>query len=606
MVMATLVSVQSLGKSFGARPLFVDLSMGINQGEKMGLIGPNGAGKSTLMKLLVGEETPDRGEVVRRRDLRMVYLAQEDTFPEGETVGAVLDAAMGGDRLEDYERTAQKAIVMAKTGLQDESFRVDSLSGGWKKRLALARALARRPEMLMLDEPTNHLDLQGVLWLEELLRTADFAFVLISHDRYFLENVTNRIVELNRVYPEGYLSVEGRYSDYLMRKEAFLAAQAHEEHALEGKVKREIEWLRRGPQARTTKAEARIQQAHRMIGELADVKYRNDQQDRSVGIEFSSSDRRTRELLVAKQLSKSLGGRLLFRDLDLVLSPGRRIGLLGANGSGKTTLIRLLTGELEVDAGTVRRAPALRTVLFDQNRAALDRSISLRDALCPNGDNVEYRGRFIHVAGWARRFLFRSEELEMQVGGLSGGEQARILIANLMLKPADVLILDEPTNDLDLASMEVLEESLLDFPGAVVLVTHDRYMLDSVSTELLSLNGDGTVSWFADYAQWEASEKRSSEPEKRREAQSKPAKSAPGPGRRLSTAEMRELDCMEETILAAESEVEACQARLADPEVAADHLKMDAAWRAVQDAEARVARCFARWEELEARRKPAG
>ncbi len=604
--MSILISCQSLTKSYGSRPLFRDIALGLSDGEKMGLIGPNGSGKSTLLRLLADEERPDSGEIARRRDVRLVYIPQEDLFPIGATVDEVLNAAMAGEPLEDYEIAAQRSMALAKVGFADGSAMVETLSGGWKKRLALARALVQRPDLLLLDEPTNHLDLQGVLWLEELLKAASFAFLLVSHDRTFLENVTNRVMELNRAYPDGYLRFEGTYSDFLLQKEEFLTAQTHQQHAMEGKVKREIEWLRRGAQARTTKADYRIQAANKMIGELADLKERNAS-GHTVSIDFSASGRKTRELLVAKGIGKSLGGCSLFSNLSFTLSPGVRLGLLGPNGSGKTTLLRLLTGELRPDSGTFKRADGLRIVLFDQNRAQLDKALSLRDALSPNSDYVSYRGGSIHVSAWARRFLFRPEQLDMPVGSLSGGEQARILIANLMLLPADLLILDEPTNDLDIPSLEVLEDSLEEFPGALVLVTHDRYMLDEVSTEMLALDGRGGHGFFADYAQWESVYNQERiERERQEKAQSAGAKAGPKPasgaGRRLSTAEQRELNNMEETIMTAEQEVEARQADMSDPAIVADHIKLKAAWEALQAAQESVHRLYARWEELEARK----
>ena len=594
--MAVLLSCQSLTKAYGARPLFHDISLGVDENERMGLIGPNGAGKSTLLRIFAGEEKPDEGTVSSRRGLRTAYIAQEDLFPAGATVESVLTDSLAGEHLDEIEREVRLEVALNRVGFARRDQAVETLSGGWKKRLSLARALVREAELVLIDEPTNHLDLEGVLWLEGLLREASFAFILISHDRVFLENVTTRIVELHPQYAEGFLSVSGTYSAFLMQREEYLGAQANRQSALATQVKREIEWLQRGAQARSTKAQGRINQAGQMIDELAELKYRNSQ-TRTAGIDFSASGRQTRELVVGKDLTKSLGDKTLFRHLSLTLAPGTRLGLLGPNGSGKTTLLKLLTGELSPDLGLVKRAEGLRVVLFDQNRAQLDKSLSLRDALSPNSDTVIYRGNPMHVSGWAKRFLFKTEQLTTPLRYLSGGEQARILIAQLMLRPADVLILDEPTNDLDIPTLEVLEDSLLSFPGALVLVTHDRYLLESVSTDLLALDGAGGARHFASLDQWQA-------------AQMPPPAAAPAArvkapvpaASRLSTAERRELGQIEAKIEVAEEEVAALERQLEDPKIASDAARLHEVWEALPVARERTAALYARWEELEARR----
>ena len=565
----------------------------------MGMIGPNGAGKSTLLRIFAGLEKPDSGTVSARRGLRTAYIAQEDLFPTGATVGSVLTEALAKEHLDEIERDVRIEVALGKVGFAERDQVIDTLSGGWKKRLSLARALVQDAELLLIDEPTNHLDLEGVLWLESLLQDAQFAFVLISHDRVFLENVTNRVVELHPTYAEGYLSVNGTYSDFLAQREEYLAAQAHREDALQTQVKREIEWLRRGPQARTTKAQGRIQQAGQMIEELAELKFRNAQ-GKTAGIDFNASGRQTRDLIVAKELSKALGGRTLFSELELTLAPRTRLGLIGPNGSGKTTLIKLLINELQPDGGTIKRADGLRVVLFDQARQQLDKSLSLRDALSPNSDTVTYRGNPMHVSGWAKRFLFKTEQLNTPIRVLSGGEQARILIANLMLQPADVLILDEPTNDLDIPTLEVLEDSLLSFPGALVLVTHDRYLLDRVSTDLLALDGRGGSAHFTGLSQWEAAQK----PVPAAAAVSAPVRpKAPTPApSRLSTSERRELSQIEAKIEAADEAVVALERQLEDPAVASDATRLHDVWNALPTARDQVSALYARWEELEAKK----
>jgi ABC transport system ATP-binding/permease protein len=605
--MALLLSCESLTKSYGPRTLFTGISFGLDDQERTGLIGPNGSGKSTLLKLLAGAEAPDEGEINTRRNLRLEHVEQQDVFPANVSVEQVLVDAMASMPIDEHDRVARASILLGKIGFTDPDQSAHSLSGGWKKRLAIARALVREPDLLLLDEPTNHLDLEGILWLERLLKTSSFACLIVSHDRYFLENVANRVIELNRAYPEGYLSVNGSYSDFLEKREGFMVAQQAQQTALASRVRREIEWLKRGAKARTTKAKGRIESAGRMMTDLAELKVRNAQ-DKAVSIDFTASDRKTRKLLAATGVTKSYGGRVLFRDVDVVLSPKMKLGLLGPNGSGKTTLLRILAGELEPDAGRIKRADNLRVVRFEQDRSRLDRRATLRDALSPKSDTVVYQAATMHISAWARRFLFGLEQLDMPVGELSGGEQARVLIAQLMLEPADLLILDEPTNDLDIPTLEVLEESLEEFPGALVLVTHDRYMLDNLSTDLLGLDGKGGASLYADYPQWEQAQSTAKETAAAAvrsaavaKAPSKPA--ASGGGKRLSYMEQREWEQIERKIMEAEEAVEAAQRETSDPKVMANRDKMHDACERLGAAEQLVRTLYARWEELDAKQR---
>jgi ATP-binding cassette subfamily F protein uup len=598
--MPPLISCRQISKAFGAIPLFRDITLGIQENERLGLIGPNGSGKSTLLRLLAGEDTPDNGEISRRRNLKLVYLPQDDLLDPDATVEQTIAEGLQQEALEEYERAERIRVACEQVGFEEGTARTGTLSGGWKKRLALARALVQQPDLMLLDEPTNHLDLETVRWLERFLKKAPFAFLLISHDRYFLENVTNRIIELGPAYPDGYLSVEGTYSDFLAKKEEFLNAQQQRQATLETKARREIEWLRRGPQARTTKAQYRMDAAGKLMDELAEVKMRNAQPERAVEMEFAATGRKTKELLVAKDLTYRVGEKLLFSNLSFILSPGVRLGLVGPNGSGKTTLLRLLNGELKPERGTLRVAPNLNIAFFGQHREQLDPARSLRRTLAPNSETVPYRGGSVHVSGWAKRFLFRPEQLEQPVGGLSGGEQARVLLANLMSSPADLLLLDEPTNDLDIPTLEVLEDCLTEFPGAVVLVTHDRYMLDTISTDLLALDGKGNARSLSEYTQWERWQ------EEQEKASAKHirtvAPSTAKPSARLTSQEVREWQQMEAKILQAEEEVAALQARLHEPDVASHAEKLQATWDALQAAQEEVNRLYARWEELENRR----
>ncbi len=592
--MPVLLSAENLSKQFGARPLFENLTFTLFDGDHAGLVGPNGSGKSTLLKILAGIEDADSGTRAPRKGVRIGYVPQDPVFAPGKTVEDVLLEALANDAtLDDHEKHARAALTLGKAGFNEQQARTETLSGGWRKRLAIARELVREPDVLLLDEPTNHLDVDAILWLEALLREEPKAFLVVSHDRYFLENITKRMLELNRAYPGGMLEVDGTYSDLLERRDEALRNEAAYQETLANLVRREVEWLRRGPKARTTKAKARIQNADRLIEELDESRSRS--MSFSAEIDFTASRRKTKRLWSGRGLTKTP----LFSNLDVLLTPGARLGVLGPNGSGKTTLLRIIVGELAPDAGAIERADGLRVVYFEQNRESLDPNVTLKRALAPEGDTVVYRDRPLHVAGWAKRFLFRTEQLETAVSRLSGGEKARIVLARLMLQPADLLIMDEPTNDLDIPTLEILEESLLEFPGALVLVTHDRYLLDRVSTQILALDGKGSAEYFAGYEQWEANRSKPAAPPPPLPAASRqPPASKP---KRLGYLEQREFDAMEANVLAAEERLEEAKRRVEDPSIAADANALQTRYAELHTAQVEVERLYARWAELEAK-----
>src|SRR5258707_5910365 len=496
-----IISAQGLSKRYGVAPLFQNISFTVSEGDRIGVIGPNGSGKSTLLEMLFGRVKPDSGDVAIRKGTRLSYVAQISDFAPGVTVRSVIESALEHATIPEAERVARLPETLGRAGFTDLDAHAATLSGGWRKRLAIAEALVQAPDILLLDEPTNHLDLAGIQWLESVLRNAAFACVVFSHDRNFLENVANEMVELNRAYENGALRVKGNYSAFLEAEELYLHAQKKRQESLENRVHTELEWLRRGPKARATKAKARIDKAHEMIGELAEMNARS--RTSSADIDFSATNRKTKQLITLEGVSYGIGSRTLFKDIQFSVTSGMRVGLVGPNGSGKTTLLRLLRGDIKPESGKIRRAEGLRIVYFDQNRE-LDPDITLRQALAPDSDAVIYQDRVIHVGAWAERFLFSADNLNQRVGRLSGGELARVLIAQLMLQPADVLLLDEPTNDLDIPTLGILEESLLEYPRALVLFTHDRFLLDRVSTIVFGLDGFGGAERFADYSQWEA------------------------------------------------------------------------------------------------------
>jgi ATP-binding cassette subfamily F protein uup len=593
-----IINVRKISKAFTAQPLFQNVSFTVSEGDRIGLIGPNGSGKSTLLRILAGTEQPDGGDVAIRKRLRLSYVGQDSHFEAGESVRAVIERALKVSANIDSEHGAHFAETLGRAGFENLEVQAASLCGGWQKRLAIVEALVQAPDVLLLDEPTNHLDISGIEWLETLLEQAPFACVVVSHDRYFLENVATEMSELNRVYPDGLLRVRGSYSTFLEKKEEFLHALSKRQEALENLVHSEIEWLRRGAKARTRKSKARIDKARELIGELADLNTRT--RNPTAQIDFSATDRKTKRLIELENVTCEIADRALFERLNFTITAGMRVGLVGPNGSGKTSLLRLLRGEWMPVSGEVRRADWLRIVYFDQSRQ-IDTNLTLRRALAPDGDSVVYQDRVIHVASWAAKFLFTSEQLNQPVERLSGGERARVLIAQLMLQPADVLLLDEPTNDLDIPTLDILEESLLEFRGSLVLVTHDRYMLDRVSNIVLGLDGQGSAESFADYAQWESWQAGKPDSKGRSSPLVPNLADSPSPtkNRKLSYLEAREYAGIEQRIADAEQVLKSKRAELENPAIASDGSRLVAAHAEMESAQKNLKALYARWAELE-------
>jgi ATP-binding cassette subfamily F protein uup len=634
--MPPILNAQSVTKQFGAKPLFLNISLTVEDGDRIGLIGPNGAGKSTLLALLAGQVEPDSGELAVRKRARAAYVPQDSRFAPGLTIRQVLEAALAAAHVNESEREGRLRELTGRAGFVDLNAEAAALSGGWRKRLAITEAMVIEPEVLLLDEPTNHLDLNGIEWLEELLRASPFAAVTVSHDRYFLESTSSQIVELNRVFADGLFRVKGTFSRFLEEKQAYLESQSKQQESLRNQVKTEIEWLRRGPKARTTKSKARIDTANAMIGQLAAMDSRTTVN--SAGIDFEASQRKTKRLVefknvacdipaspdaaeqTAETLVRAVGPgfildvkpteskralapevRRLFSGLNFILTAGMKVGLVGPNGSGKTTLLRLLRGEIEPVEGTIRRAEALRLVYFSQMRE-LDEDITLRRALAPESDSVIHQGRTVHVASWAARFLFTSEQLNQPVRNLSGGERARVLIAKLMLEPADVLLLDEPTNDLDIPTLEILEENLLDFPGALVLVTHDRYLLNRVASTVLGLDGRGHTGQFADYAQWEDWMEEQDEAAQSRPESKAGSANSTGPAssakKKLSYLEAREFAAIEHRVEESDARLAAARDCVEHPDVATNAPALQNALLELDAAQHENDALYARWAAL--------
>ncbi|RMG08802.1 MAG: ABC transporter ATP-binding protein [Planctomycetota bacterium] len=587
--MEALVGLHEVSCRAERGALFEGVTFTIAAGMRVGLVGRNGAGKSSLLRILAGEEEPDAG---RRTvgDARIVYVPQEDAFREE---ASVLEAASVSS---DAEARVRAQVALGRAGFHDFERRVATLSGGWRKRLALARALAAEPDLLLLDEPTNHLDVEGVEWLEEFLRSTPCAWLLVTHDRVLLERATTHVFELDPRYPGGLLQAKGSYRRFLERREAFFAAEARRTESLRNKARQEVAFLRSNVREQRTKSKHLVEKAYETLAQLAARERRSATP--AVALGFRATGRKSKRLLRAQGVGKERGGRELFVGLSFDLGPGDRLGVLGRNGAGKSTLLQVLAKELQPDAGFVEHAPGLRVRFLGQHRRELDPESTLREALARDGDAIPWAGRALHVSAWAQRLGFSPEQLDTRIGVLSGGERAKTLLADIARAPADLLLLDEPTNDLDLQTRHVLEESLLAFPGALVLVTHDRAMLERVCTSLVGLHG-GAAHPLADLGQWRRLRREGGASRRSRAAQAAP----PPPRRRrrkLSYKEQRELEGLEGRIEEAEEAVARLQAQTEDPQVLGDHRQLARTYEELHAAQQRVEALYARWAELEA------
>lgn len=607
--MAQLLSAHQLSHSFSGRTLFKKVGLGISEGDRIGLVGPNGAGKSTLLKILNKKISPDVGEVVHRRNLKIGFLEQTPSFNEKQTILEAL-----AESLKDPHEGSAK-VYEWYSKLELDQFPIDTqvnqLSGGWKKRVALGRELIIEPDILFLDEPTNHLDIASILWLEEFLESASFATVIITHDRLFLQRVANKIFDLDPRNPTELLVCEGDYLTYLEQKNLLLEGQKAREKTLKNTLRRETEWLRRGAKARQTKQKGRIQRAHELKDDVQELSQKN--KTRSLDIEFAQTENKPKKLIEITDASKSFivdlpeeGGKhekILFQNLDLLIHSKSRLGLIGVNGAGKSTLIKCLLGLEPLSTGEIKKADKIEISYFEQNRETLDFNQSVLKNICPDGDYVNDRGQFVHVRSYLERFLFSYQQFDLPVGRLSGGEQSRLRLAQLMLRPASILVLDEPTNDLDVDTLDVLENSLIQFPGAVILVTHDRYFLDQVAKEMLAFpipnSGSYKLEKFADYLQWESwyeeeIKKTLSSNNKKTESKAVDNKAT----MRLSYKEKREWDMMEETIMQTEEILEKLRHESGLPEVASNASRAQELYTKIAEAEKKIEGLYMRWSEL--------
>ena len=586
----------------GSKQLFDGLSFGIHEKERLGLLGPNGAGKSTLLKILSGLDVPDEGDVSPRKGLRVAFVQQEEKFDESKTLQQEASDQLRKTGMDEMEAQVQASVYLSIVGFENLEQKVSVLSGGWRKRLSLAIAFAQEPDLLIMDEPTNHMDWDGIFWLESQLKSYKKAFVVVSHDRIFLDNLCNKTMEINRLYKDGYLAFECGYKKFIERKVEYAQAQMNLQDSMSNKARREVEWLRAGVKARTTKSQSRIKEAHQLLDDLADVKSRNQAGRAKVRLEIDSGGKRSKKLIELKKLTVAYDENVLIKDLDLKLGPKTCIGLVGENGSGKSSLLKVIVDQSKSFTGEVFKANDLKTVYFDQKRDDLPQEIDLIEFLGDGSDHVLFKGQSVHVAAYAARFLFTSDKMKLKIQHLSGGEQARLLIAKLLLQPADVLILDEPTNDLDIDSIEILEEALLGFQGLVILVSHDRYFLSELCDRFLALNNDGKNigDWFIypDLNQW--LNKAKEEPIEVKKTVVKPTQEK-NKKQKLSYKEKRQWETFENDLETAESELREAQALLEKPEVFSDHVQMQNQVKLIEEKQNRVDELYAFWESIESK-----
>ncbi|MDN5843941.1 MAG: ATP-binding cassette domain-containing protein [Alcaligenaceae bacterium] len=598
----TILSLTAAQLAYGHHPLLDHADLSIQAGERIGLIGRNGAGKSSLLRILDGRIQPDDGDIQRIGGLRVATVEQEPELPEGLTV---LDT-LCGDVLasEDWQRPARAQALIDTLGLSPDAL-IDGLSGGTRKRVALARALIEEPDLLLLDEPTNHLDFEGIAWLEDMLLKARFSVMIITHDRRFLDIVATRIVELDR---GKLLSFPGNFTIWQERKAQWLEAEQLANARFDKLLSQEEVWIRKGVEARRTRNEGRVRRLEALRRERS---ARRDQQGQ---VRFSLADGQRSGKLVAelKGITHGYGSRTLIRDFSCTILSRDRIGLIGPNGAGKTTLLRIILGELAPQHGTVRLGTNLSIGYFDQMRSQLDERATLADTISPGSEWVEIGRERKHVMSYLEDFLFAPARANSPVSSLSGGERARLALARMFAQPNNVLVLDEPTNDLDIDTLELLESLLQDYQGTVLLVSHDRSFLNNVVTQTIAAETAGHwQEYVGGYDEWLAQRPQdpapAEPPQKTRETTPTVQASAPTrkPGR-ITSWEQRELNALPDQIATLETEQSTLTDRLSDPDLYQGGTEeLEIIQTRLQEIEQELARQFERWEALEAKQGQA-
>lgn len=586
--MSLLVSAHKLTHSFGGRTLFTDLSCGIFENDKVGLIGPNGAGKSTLFKILAQSMKADSGDVTHRKGLRIGFLQQNVEMDDSQSWFNHLFEIES-----DYAQLLQTLSKLELNDL-DEALLFSECSGGLQKRIGIAREILKKPDILFLDEPTNHLDVDSIIWIEDFLRESNFSYVLVTHDRLFLERTCTKIFDLDKKNPKFLLVTDGDLAVHLEKKEQLIAQQRSTVEKMKNTLTRETEWLRRGAQARQTKQKYRIQNHAVIKSEFEDLKKKVS----SKSFEFDFGDKRTpKKLLEIKDLNFSYGDRVIFDKLNLLIGGTTRMGILGRNGSGKSTLLKLILDELKPGSGSVQLTDGVKVTYFEQTKQTLDLSASVLKNICPQGDYVKYQGEHLYAKSYLERFGFSYDQMDLPVEKLSGGEKSRIRIAQLMLEESQLLLLDEPTNDLDFESLASLQKALADFRGGIILVTHDRYFMDVTCNQIMYMDPPEPIQLFSDYFQWEEYYFKMDILREQEKQAAKPKKNALKKG--LSFKETREFEGIEVEIAELEKKIAMLQAESQEKAVLANPTRTYEIFVELEDFQKRINFLYNRWQELE-------
>lgn len=603
-----LITLNNIHLAYGHHPLLDGADLAIQSNERIGLIGRNGTGKSSLLKLLDGRSQPDDGAIATAGHVKVATVEQEPELDETLTIEQAVIGEYDPED-EDWQRASRVRAFIDKLGLPSDT-KISGLSGGMRKRVALIRAIASQPNLLLLDEPTNHLDMDGILWLEEVLKQWPGSAIIITHDRRFLDAVATRIIELDR---GKLLSFPGNFSEWQTQKAQWLEAQRLENARFDKLLAQEEIWIRKGVEARRTRSVGRVKRLEQMRKERAERRDRPG----NVNLAVDAGQRSGKLVAELEHVTKSFGDKCIVRDYSTTIMRGDRIGLIGPNGAGKSTLLKLILGTLAPDTGTVKLGTNLSVAYFDQMRSQLDENATLADVINPGSEWIEIGGTKKHVMSYLGDFLFAPARAQSPVSSLSGGERARLLLARLFARPANILVLDEPTNDLDIETLELLEELLQDYPGTVLLVSHDRTFLDNVVTQTIASEGNGVWrDYVGGYADWERQQKSAQDAaanERVKSANAAKSATANSPATSLATSvkqkqnklapwEIKELEQLPADIQKLEQEQESLVAQMGNSDLYTnDPEKLSKIQSRLSEIDDELSKRFTRWELLESR-----